>query len=99
MIRLSVDQLNELEKAIKRTGEVKATILPKKAFTTDRLVIAWARSVNQEEFFLSIWQNQDSWDQPKGPKTLLEVFDDEEEKDRDLEFENSLNNGPQMVQR
>lgn len=61
IIRLSVEQLHELQRAIQATGEVNATVLPKTAFSTDKLFVAWARSVNQEEFYLAVWRNEDSW--------------------------------------
>lgn len=90
MIRLSVEQLNELQQVIQRTGEVHATILPKSAFRTDRLMIAWARSVNQEEFYLSIWKDEKSWEKAK---TLVDVFAQEEEKQRAKAFEQDMISG------
>lgn len=96
MIRLSVEQLHELQRAIQRTGEVNATVLPKNAFRTDHLFIAWARSISQEEFYLAVWQNEKSWDKPTAPKTLTEVFAAEEHRQQLEDFEKTLTTLPEM---
>jgi hypothetical protein len=81
MIRLSVEQLHELQRSIQATGEVNATVLPRNAFATDRLFIAWARSISQEEFYLAIWKDEKSWEKAAASGALVDIFSEGEKKE------------------
>lgn len=63
MIRLTVEQLNALQKSIQDGGQVNATVLPLNAMVSHRLVIAWAKGRSAGEgLYLSIWKSQKSWE-------------------------------------
>lgn len=62
MIRLTVEQLYQLQKEIQEAGEVNATILPESAMATYRLAIAWAKGTGGATLYLSLWKNEKSWE-------------------------------------
>lgn len=62
MIRLTVDQLHQLQQDIQRAGEINASVLPENAMPSFRLAVAWAKGPSGMPLYLSVWNSYKSWD-------------------------------------
>lgn len=64
MIRLTVEQLFALQRAIDAGGQAKTTVLPLQAMMTHRLIVAWAKGRSAgTDYYLSVWRDTKSWDE------------------------------------
>ena len=91
LIRLSYDEMQELQRQIQSTGQVNATVVPEslyQQFKDKNVFIAWSRNMSREEFFLMVWRNADEWNRAfmeERDNSLVRVFEDEGKRQRDLE--------------
>lgn len=59
MIRLTVEQLMALRDSLQRTGQVQCVVMPLFATASRRLIVAWAKGRGGEEYYLSVWKDND----------------------------------------